>query len=538
MKKKFLIPIMALTSVLALAGCGSSGDGNSDQSANPGDASGSTPQQSENSNNSSEQKSSSNGGGQSGGSSSQQGGSSSSGGEQIGHFDHKVTIKFSQSYSKDYQPQLQSFVDKFNLIEPNVEIKLEDGWISGNYDTIHSQTISDLQTGEYGDLVIAYPDHVVDYIDYGKAVKLDDFMDNKEYGWTAAEKDDMVAAYIHEGQEFPLPGTYCLPFSKSTEAMFYNESRLFDSELVTFLAGKGINMNKNYIETLTWEKLFNELCPAFEAYDAAHPSSPLIKAAENSLNSYVGYDSDANLFITLAQQYGYGYTSVDEFGEAHLDYNNDNMKNLMKTFANAAQKGYLRSPGVVGKSYSSDFFKKSNVLFSIGSTAGVKNQVADTFDVGVARIPQAEGKAAKLISQGPSICILNHNNDKDRQLASWLFYKFMVNTKNTASWAITVGYLPVRASAYTSEAYSDYCSTEGKDARSAELLTALNAIYSSSTVDYVFTTPPFKGSSSSRTEVNSLMVNMLKDATENKTIDDAYLNNAFALAINNTLKDM
>ena len=114
----------------------------------------------------------------------------------------------------------------------------------------------------------------------------------------------------------------------------------------------------------------------------------------------------------------------------------------------------------------------------------------------------------------------------------------MVSTKNTASWAIEVGYLPVRSSAYTSEAYSDYCSTEGKDARSPELLTALNAVYSSSTVDSVFTTPPFKGSSTARTEVNSLMVNLLKDAKDGTTIDDAYLDTAFALAINNTLKDM
>ena len=515
MKKKFLIPIMAMTSVLALAGCGASGESAPAGTSVPGDNSIPNSQPD----------------------ASAPAGSSDSG-EVVGHFDHEVTIKFVQAYGQGYQARLQTFVDSFKKVEPNVKISLEDGWISGSYDTIHSQTISDIQTGEYGDLVIAYPDHVVDYIDFGKAVKLDPFMDNADYGWTAAEKADLVQAYLHEGQEFPISGTYCLPFSKSTEAMFYNETRLFDSELVRFLGTKGIQMNKNYIETLTWEKLFNELCPAFKEYDEAHPSSPLITAAADGLNSYVGYDSDANLFITLAQQYGYGYTSVDEYGEAHLDYNNDNMKNLMKVFANASKEGYLRSPGVIGKSYSSDYFKKNNVLFSIGSTAGVKNQVASTFDVGVTRIPQAEGKATKIISQGPSICILNHNNDADRQLAAWLFYKHMVSTKNTASWAIEVGYLPVRASAYTSEAYSDYCSTADKDARSLELLTALNAIYSSSTVDSVFTTPPFKGSSTARTEVNSLMVNILKDAAGGTTIDDAYLKTKFDLAINNTLKDM
>jgi len=502
--KKLIVPIIAMSALLALGACSTNKEG------------GESGKQSE--------------------PTSESQGSSSGG--QVGHFDHEVKIKFSQAYAQKYQPKLQNFVDSFKEIEPNVTIDLEDGWISGNYDAIHKQTISDIQTGEYGDLVICYPDHVVDYIDYDKAVKLDDYMDNPEYGWTAEEKADLVPAYLHEGQEFPVSGTYCLPFSKSTEAMFYNETRLLDSGLVSYLANKGITMNKAYLETLTWEKLFNELCPALEQYDADNPTAPLITKKEDGLNSYVAYDSDANLFITLAQQYGYGYTSVDEYGEAHLDYNNANMKGLMKTFAEASKKGYLRSPGTIGKSYGSDFFKDNNVLFSIGSTAGVANQVADTFDVGVARVPQAEGKDAKLISQGPSICILNHGNDQDRILASWLFYKHMVNTKNTASWAMTVGYLPVRSSAYTSEAYSDYCSTEDKDPRSTELLTALNAVYSSSTVDYVFTSVPFKGSSTARTEVNSMVVNILKDAKDGKTIDDAYLDAAFNLAINNTLKDM
>ncbi len=496
MQKKTLITVLAMTAVLALGACTAKKSSSNEQSE------------------------------------------SDSQGPAIGHFDHEVTIKFSQAYGQDHQPKLQSFIDSFNEIEPMVKINLEDGRISGNYDKIHSQTISDFQTGEYGDLVIAYPDHVVDYIDYDKAVQLDAFMDNPEYGWTAAEKADIVPAYMKEGQEFPIPGTFCLPFSKSTEAMFYNETRLLDSELVSFLATRNITMNKAYLESLTWEELFGNLCPALKAYDEAHPSAKLIVEQEGGLNSYVGYDSDANLFITLAEQYGYGYTHVDEYGEAHLDYNNADMKGLMKTFANASKEGYLRTPAVIGKSYTSDYFKAQNVLFSIGSTAGVAKQASDTFDAGVARIPQAAGKAAKVISQGPSICILDHNGDKDRQLAAWLFYKHMVNTKNTTSWAIQVGYLPVRDSAYTSEAYSDYCSTEGKPARGSELLTALNAIYSASTTDIVFTSSPFKGSSTARSEVQSMVANILKDAKDGTTIDDAYLNAKFSLAINNTLKDM
>ena len=490
MKTKF-IPLVAMASLLSLTACGGNG-------------------------------------GESGG---------GSGGDKKGHFDHEVTIKFSQAYAQGYQAKLQSFVDSFKEKEPYVNIKLEDGWISGNYDTIHNQTISDIGTGEYGDLVICYPDHVVDYMDYGKAVRLDSYMDNAEYGWTAEEKADIIQGFLSEGQHFPLEGTYCLPFSKSTEAMFYNSTRLLDSSLVSFLATKGITMNKAYLESLTWEELFGKLCPALADWDATHPDAPLIQKNEADLNAYVGYDSDANLFITLAEQYGYGYTSVNQYGEASLDFNNNNMKGLAKTFAEAAKNGYISTPASIGKSYSSDYFKKNNVLFSIGSTAGVKNQVAETFDVGVARVPQAKDKAPKLMSQGPSICILSHG-DKDRELASWLFYKHLSSKENTAAWALEVGYLPVRTSAYSTEKYADYCDDTGKEARSQELLCALNAKYSSSTSEYVFTSVPFKGSSSARTQVGSLFGTMFKDIRNGTTIDDAYLNNAFDLAVNNIKKDM
>ena len=57
---------------------------------------------------------------------------------------------------------------------------------------------------------------------------------------------------------------------------------------------------------------------------------------------------------------------VDEYGEASLDFNNDDNKGLMKTFADAAKKGYLRTPAVIGQSYSSNYFKVNNTLFSSG----------------------------------------------------------------------------------------------------------------------------------------------------------------------------
>lgn len=463
------------------------------------------------------------------------GGNDTKTGDQVGHFDHEVTIKFVQAYGQGYQATLQNYVNKFNEIEPNVKIDLEAGWLSGNYDTIHNTTISDItsNTGEYGDLVIAYADHCADYLNYGKLVKLDPYMENSDYGFTQEELDDIVPGFLEEGRTLPATGTWALPFSKSTEAMYYNKTRLIGLDLSAYDAtiNDGNPLTEAYINNLTWEELFGKLCPAFEKYDIANPDQPLtVKTGDGkSLDTYVGYDSDSNLFITLAEQYGYGYTAMDDYGEPQINFNNDNMKGLVKTFADAAAKKYISTPACIGASYSSSYFTAMNTLFSIGSTAGVKNQNSSEFDVGVARIPQAAGRAAKIISQGPSLCILDHG-DADRKLAAWLFYKFISNAENSAIWATTVGYLPVRQSSYESEVYFEYCDSNGKTARSLELLSALNAQYSANNTQYCFSTPAFKGSSTARTQVGAVMTNMLKksydgDVTTLEDIQTA-LNNA------------
>ena len=130
-----------------------------------------------------------------------EGGKNGGNGEMKGHFDHEVTIKFSQAYGQKYQPTLQAMIDDFKEKEPNVVINLEDGWISGNYDTIHTNTCNDMKTGEYGDLVIAYADHVADYMDYGKAVQLDPYINNPEYGFTEEHTRSMLGGMLFHGDD-------------------------------------------------------------------------------------------------------------------------------------------------------------------------------------------------------------------------------------------------------------------------------------------------------------------------------------------------
>lgn len=448
-------------------------------------------------------------------------------------FPEPITIKFNHTFS--YTTILDSFAANFQELYPNVTVEYNK--VGGGYDGLREQNISDFSTGEYPDLTICYPDHVVDYMDYGKVVQLDSYMDDATYGWTGREKADIVDAFLEEGQAYPVEGTYSLPFAKSAEAMYYNKTVLVGLDLSS--ADPSLNdgkpLTEDYINALTWEELFDKLCPAIEKYNNALPENEKILKTDQKYHGIVGYDADDNLFITLAMQYEYGYTDVNQTtGRGEILWNNDNMKGLMKTFNAAYHKGYFLTKASIEGNYVNTIFTKQNVLFSIGSTGGVKYQYdeANKWEVGVARIPQAKGHEAQIISQGPGICMLSHGNDEAgmrRKMASWLFYKFITNTENAIKWTVATGYTPVRKSSFETEAFASYTTLD--EPLSLETLTARNALYSLDILESLFINPAFRGSSTSRSQCGAIMTSCLMQ----KDITDEYINEQFSLAYNNVL---
>ena len=156
------------------------------------------------------------------------------------------------------------------------------------------------------------------------------------------------------------------------------------------VVNEGRALGQDYFDNLTWEELFNNFCPAIVAYNDSLAADKKILKTDQAYHSVFAYDSDDNLFITLAEQYGYAYTSINQTtGKGSADFNNDNMKALLKTFHDAANNGYIISKGSAANNYTNTYFTKQNTLFSVGSTGGVKYQfdATNAMDVGVARIP-------------------------------------------------------------------------------------------------------------------------------------------------------
>ena len=473
-----------------------------------------------------------------------------------------VTIEFLCLTDSNYKKELNRMIEEFKEIEPHVTVNLTNPPAAGSYNVLEKTVISGFFKEDYPDIVQCFPDNVVKYIDYkGKnyVVNLDDYLNNPNYG--LSDKDDYNAEFLKEGSSYAKEGIYSLPFCKSTELMYYNADVLLDLDLsgVDNSINNGKPLDEDYLDNLTWDELLNKLCPAIKTYNYNNRIEKTINVVDekgepvldelgeaktttvitgplyyvDSSSGIVTYDSDENFFITLANQYGYGYTSVDQTGKGSIDFDNANMKNLVRNLNQSHKDGYLQTRASYGD-YVSDLFIHRKSLFTISSTAGLSyNIVSDRdeeqnglskFKLGVARLPHAENKEYTSINQGASICILDHQ-DNDRALASYLFWKHITNKANAASWAVETGYMGIRNSVYTSEKY--LAKLEPQD---------LNSVYDVAVSDNLkkidevknstFTTAVFRGSGNARTNVGLLLEECLKENDLESKIDELFANYA------------
>jgi multiple sugar transport system substrate-binding protein len=150
------------------------------------------------------------------------------------------------------------------------------------------------------------------------------------------------------------------------------------------------------------------------------------------------------------------------------------------------------------------------------------------FEVGVAPIPQFDANNKKVISQGPSLCILqNKDTTPEETMASWLFVKFLcTNVDFQAEFSMASGYMPVLKSVTENEAYAAWLAKgNGK-----EYLVAKCVQVGIEGRDTYFVSPAFNGSSTARTEVGALLLKCLSSNATGSDLD-SIINDAFEDAI-------
>ena len=358
-----------------------------------------------------------------------------------------VSIRFYHTMGENMSSVLDKYIVEFNKLYPNITVHWEQ---VGNYDDVRQQISSEIPNGKQPNIAYCYPDHVALYNLDNAVVSLDNLINNSSMitradgtketiGLTQAQKDDFIEGYYAEGAQFGDGKMYSMPFSKSTEVLYYNKT-FFDEHGLT--------------PPTTWDEM-EEVCRRIKEIDP--DCFPL------------GYDSESNWFITMCEQLQSGYTSAEKGN--HFLFDNQTNRDFVKRFRTWYEKGYLTTQELYG-SYTSGLFttigestaekKVVKSYMSIGSSAGATHQRPAAkngvypFEVGITSVPQINPANPSVISQGPSVCIFNNDNPLE-VIASWLFVKFLTtNADFQAEFSLASGFVPVLKSAADTSILRDY----------------------------------------------------------------------------------
>ncbi|MBQ6875333.1 MAG: extracellular solute-binding protein, partial [Lachnospiraceae bacterium] len=205
-----------------------------------------------------------------------------------GYDGSEVTITFYHTMGANLREVLELYITEFNKLYPNIHIVHEQ---VGGYDDVREQIATQITVGGQPNIAYCYPDHVALYNEAKAVATLDNLINSQItvtradgtteiLGLTDAQKADFIEGYYNEGKQFGDDLMYTLPLSKSTEVLYYNK---------TFFDANGLKA------PTTWDEL-ETLCAEIKKIDPT--SIPL------------GYDSEANWFITMCEQYKSPYTSA------------------------------------------------------------------------------------------------------------------------------------------------------------------------------------------------------------------------------------
>lgn len=443
-----------------------------------------------------------------------------------------VKIKFWHTFGQTIVDALNAKINNFKtLVKTNdgvdVEIALE---YQGSYDDIKDKISKGFAVDNTPTIAVAYPDHVADYLEHGKAankeyvVNLDEFINDEEIGFGAEDwlgdeygEEDFIEDFYDEGQKYINEGTYSLPYMKSTEIMFYNMDLLVRAMNIykpEFESDKALI--EDYMADISWDE-FLDLCALIKANKAT---------ISNDIEVPGYYDSDANFFITKMYQEEIPFASIDSQGKGSIDFENEpaftQTVDLLKGIRSAHKDGLITTKGIINK-YGSDYFTNQKTVFSIGSSGGAGYNIpqSDAFEVGVCRVPASNDNAI-YVTQGPTLTMFNNLAISEEQNSlvktyAWKFLKYITNGEVNAELCLngSEGYVPVRYSAYETDFFLTFMeeAVEYGHPYAKCYSTVINDI---NNVGGYLVTPAFKGSAALREYGGSMLTAVLNSTSEDE----------------------
>lgn len=143
--------------------------------------------------------------------------------EVITSIEEPVEIEFWHGMSGALGETLNELVDDFNQgigAEKGITVK---STYQGNYEDLKAKTMAAIKAGNNPAVIQGTVNNIMEFIGSGIVQPLDDYIFNQEIG--IEDFEDIYEGYRLENSSYCEDGRYySLPFSKSTDLLFYNQT--------------------------------------------------------------------------------------------------------------------------------------------------------------------------------------------------------------------------------------------------------------------------------------------------------------------------
>ncbi len=340
-----------------------------------------------------------------------------------------VTVSFWHAMNGEHEKILTSLTNEFNEQSEFVTVELVN---QADYPTLQTKINAAGESKTLPTMAQAYSNWMYEYDTNEWLTDLTPYFENETIG---LDQEVYVDAFLDE-LKFN-DALYGVPFNKSTEVLYINESILKDS-------GAKVPTTPTELK---------------------ETSSAMF---EKTKKPGIGFDSLPNYFSVATKLCGFD-DWVD--AESKIVFNDECIAKGVTAYQDGIKDGWARVAGE--DKYLSGPFGNGDLGMNIGSTAGapyIAESVDGKFDFKIAPYP-----ATVAPQQGTSLTMFNSATPQE-QAGAWEFMKFITNDTNTTTWAIGTGYLPVTKTAFDTKEYQDYMKDNEVARVSFEQLDAMSVV--------------------------------------------------------------
>jgi len=331
----------------------------------------------------------------------------------------KIKLNYWHFLGGDIGKRHEQFVEEFNKAHPDIEVV---PLYSGTAWTMRDKLLVSVAGKQPPDISMIDQFWAAQLTSTGSLVKMETLMDGQD-GVDKTDIDKIALATATVDGEI-----WTMPYAMSNIVLYYNRD---------MFRAAGLDPNKppsTWAELVDYAKILTRDVNRDGKIDEWGLSFP-VTADKGTVYYYIAF-----LWQAGGELYNKDYTKVA--------FNSDEGVEALSFWIDLVHKY-----GVVPLSPPTEGFATGRIAMEFASSSALQTrQQKCNFDLGVADMPVGKHKVTGV--GGNNLAIFK--NTPEKEAAAWEFVKWMSSPEMNLKWSMATGYIPLRCSVRSSEAYNDY----------------------------------------------------------------------------------